>query len=174
MVGADEAGERLLGEMAEVGLNLRYVGPIGKPANALRVVPDLSRRCSGGNVTENDSACAAVDAGWIAQAEPEFARFSGVGIALGAARSAVGGASKVAGVGHDERFPADRILHDRRDPGAPAGELHDVDLLALNLDEAAALVGVSAEGSDSEAVVRAASGRLGPEVWLSVTAGARG
>ena len=37
---------------------------------------------SGGNVTENDSASAAVDAGWIARAEAEFARFAGAGIAL--------------------------------------------------------------------------------------------
>ena len=81
MVGADEVGERLLGEMEEVGLDLRYVGRAegrGTLYALCLIYPDGS----GGNVTENDSACAAVDAGWIAQAEAEFARFAGAGIAL--------------------------------------------------------------------------------------------
>ena len=82
MVGADEVGERLLGEMGEVGLDLRYVGraeSLALPRYATcRIYPDGS----GGNVTENDSACVAVDAGWINRAENEFARFAGAGIAL--------------------------------------------------------------------------------------------
>ena len=81
MVGADEVGDRLLGEMAEVGLDLRYVGRAegrGTLYALCLIYPDGS----GGNVTENDSACAAVDAGWIARAEAEFARFAGAGIAL--------------------------------------------------------------------------------------------
>ena len=81
MVGADEVGERLLGEMAEVGLDLRYVGR-AEGRRTLYALCLIYPDGSGGNVTENDSACAAVDAGWIARAEPEFARFSGAGIAL--------------------------------------------------------------------------------------------
>ena len=59
---------------------MRYVGRAHRRTlYALRLIyPDGS----GGNVTENDSACAAVDAGWIARAEPEFARYAGAGIVL--------------------------------------------------------------------------------------------
>ena len=69
MVGADEVGDRLLGEMAKVGLDLRYVGRAegrGTLYALCLIYPDGS----GGNVTENDSACAAVDAGWIAKPSP--------------------------------------------------------------------------------------------------------
>jgi sugar/nucleoside kinase (ribokinase family) len=52
-----------------------------------------------------------------------------------------------------------------------------IDLLALNLDEAAALAGLSVETPDSvdpEAIVKAALARLAPGTMLTVTAGARG
>ena len=78
MVGADEVGERLLGEMAEVGLDLRYVGRAENrrtlPALCL-IYPDGG----GGNVTENDSTYAAVDADWITRAETESPPVSGTG-----------------------------------------------------------------------------------------------
>ena len=43
MVGADEAGDRLLAEMAEVGLDLRFVGRAEGRHTLARAVPDLSR-----------------------------------------------------------------------------------------------------------------------------------
>ena len=81
MVGADDVGDRLLAAMAEVGLELRYVGR-AEGRRTLYALCLIYPDGSGGNVTENDSACAAVDAGWIARAEPEFARYTGRGIAL--------------------------------------------------------------------------------------------
>jgi ribokinase len=172
MVGADEVGDRLLAEMGEVGLDLRYVGR-AKGRGTLYALCLIYPDDSGGNVTENDSACAAVDAGWIAQAEPEFARFSGAGIALALPEVPLEARQKllVLGTTHGflrvASFTTAEILE-------LVGELHDVDLLALNLDEAAALAGDSTEDSDPEDVVRAALARLSPEVWLAVTAGARG
>ena len=172
MVGADDVGERLLGEMMEVGLDIRYVGRAegrGTLYALCLIYPDGS----GGNVTENDSACAAVDAGWINRAENEFARFAGAGIALALPEVPLGARQKLLALGKAHgflcvaSFTSAEILE-------LGGDIQDVDLLALNLDEAAALAGVSAEGSDPEAVVRAASIRLGPKVWLTITAGARG
>jgi len=172
MVGADEVADRLLGEMAEVGLDTRYVGRAegrGTLYALCLIYPDGS----GGNVTENDSACAAVDAGWIAQAEPEFARFAGAGIALALPEVPLDARQKLLALGtaHGSlrvaSFTSAEIVE-------LAGRLDEIDLLALNLDEAAALAGVSAEGSEPEAVVRAALERLSPDMWFTVTAGARG
>jgi ribokinase len=172
MVGADEVGGRLLGEMAEVGLDLRYVGRADgrRTLYALCLIyPDGS----GGNVTENDSACAAVDASWIAQAEPEFARFSGAGIVLALPEVPLEARQRLLALGTAHGFlrVASFTTAEILELG---GELKDVDLLALNLDEAAALATVLAEGSEPEAVVRAALAKLSPDMWLTVTAGARG
>jgi sugar/nucleoside kinase (ribokinase family) len=172
MVGADDVGERLLGEMDVAGLDLRYVGRAegrGTLYALCLIYPDGS----GGNVTENDSACAAVDARWIAQAEAEFARFSGAGFALALPEVPLGARQKLLALGtaHDFLRVASFTTAEIVELG---GELKDVDLLALNLDEAAALAGVSAEDSDPEAVVRAALAKLNPAIWLTVTAGARG
>jgi ribokinase len=172
MVGADEVGDRLLGEMAEVGLDTRYVGR-AKGQGTLYALCLIYPDGSGGNVTENDSACAAVDASWIAQAEPEFARFAGAGIALALPEVPLEARQKLLALGTTHgflrvaSFTTAEILE-------LAGDLHGVDLLALNLDEAAALAGFSVEENDPEAVVRAALARLSTDVWLTVTAGARG
>jgi sugar/nucleoside kinase (ribokinase family) len=171
MVGADDVGDRLLAEMSEVGLDLRYVGRAegrGTLYALCLTYPDGS----GGNATENDSACAAVDAGWIAQAEPEFARFSGAGIAMALPEVPLDARQKLLALGTTHGFLRVSSFTTAEILELDA-ELKDVDLLALNLDEAAALAGVT-EGNDPEAIVRAALARLGSEVWLIVTAGAAG
>ena len=172
MVGADDVGERLLAEMAEVGLELRYVGR-AEGRRTLYALCLIYPDGSGGNVTENDSACAAVDAGWIARAEPEFARYTGRGIALALPEVPLEARQKLLALGTAHgflrvaSFTSAEIVE-------LAGRLDEIDLLALNLDEAAALAGVSAESSEPEPVVRAALAKLSPDRWLTVTAGARG
>ena len=172
MVGADEVGDRLLGEMAEVGLDLRYVGRAENRATLYAlclIYPDGS----GGNVTENDSACAAVDESWIAQSEAEFARYAGAGIALALPEVPLEARQKLLALGTAHGFlrvasftTAEILELD--------GELVGIDLLALNLDEAATLAGAPVEGGDPAVIVRAALAKLNPDVWLTVTAGARG
>ena len=110
MVGADEVGERLLGEMAEVGLDLRYVGR-AENRRTLYAMCLIYPDGSGGNVTENDSACAAVDAGWIARAEAGVCPVHRPWDRAGAAGGAAGGTAKAAGVGHGARLSARCILH---------------------------------------------------------------
>ena len=113
-------------------------------------------------MTENDSACAAVDTGWINRAGVEFARFSGAGIALALPEVPLDARQKLLALGTAHgflrvaSFTSAEIVE-------LAGRLDEIDLLALNLDEAAALAGVSAEGSEPEAVVRAALAKLGPD-----------
>jgi ribokinase len=177
MVGEDDVGDRLLGEMATVGLDLRYVGR-AEGRRTLYALCLIYPDGSGGNVTENDSASAGVDAGWIARAEPEFARYAGRGIALALpevpldARRTLLTLGAAHGFLRVASFSTAEILElgDELDAW-------DIDLLALNLDEAAALAGISSEatvGDDPEVVVRAALARLAPGVMLTVTAGARG
>jgi ribokinase len=172
MVGADDVGERLLAEMAEVGLDLRYVGR-AEGRRTLYALCLIYPDGSGGNVTESDSACALVDAGWISRSEAEFARFPGVGIALALPEVSLDARRRLLGLGTAHgflrvaSFTSAELLE-------VAGELDEVDLLALNLDEAAALAGIPAEDTTPEAVVQAALARTRPEMMVTVTAGARG
>jgi len=172
MVGVDEIGDRLLEEMAEVGLDLRYVGR-AEERRTLYALCLIYPDGNGCNVTENDSACAAVDAGQVARAEAEFARFPGRGIALALPEVPLDARRKLLALGtaygflRVASFTTAEILE-------LGGRLGDVDLLALNLDEAAALTGVSAEKGSPEAVVQAVLAKVDPPAMITVTAGARG
>ena len=174
MVGADDVGDRLLAEMAEVGLDLRYVGK-AEGRRTLYALCLIYPDGSGGNVTENDSACAAVDADWIAQAEAEFARYAGRGIALALPEVPLAARQKLLALGTAHGFL--RVASFTTAEILELGdELKDVDLLALNLDEAAALAGVSTEtlgGGDPEEIAKAALAKIDPGTMLTVTAGAR-
>ena len=143
MVGADEVGERLLGEMGEVGLDLRYVGR-AENRRTLYALCLIYPDGSGGNVTENDSACAAVDAGLDRSSRARVRALLRRGIALALPEVPLDARQKLLALGTAHgflrvaSFTTAEILE-------LVGELDDVDLLALNLDEAAALAGVSAE-----------------------------
>jgi len=82
-VGNDDVGGRLLAEMEDVGLDMRYVKVSPGDQTLFSfcfVYPDGS----GGNMTTDDSACARVDAAFVRQAEPEFERYARRGVALAA------------------------------------------------------------------------------------------
>jgi ribokinase len=176
-VGQDVEGTRLLGEMREAGLDLRYVEQIeDKPTlfDMCFIYPDGS----GGNLTADDSACAAVDSAWVMQAEPEFAAYAGRGVALALPEVPLAARRAVLDLGTRHRFfrvasySSAEIV-----PAVREGDLREVDLLAMNLDEAAAAAGIPAEGRQAadvaEAAVRALSTNYGG-LWLTITAGGQG
>ena len=69
--------------MAEAGLDLRYVDRV-PGEQTLRALCLIYPDGSGGNLTTNDSACAMVDADYLAAAEAEFGLFAGQAVALAA------------------------------------------------------------------------------------------
>jgi len=186
-VGLDDAGERLLTEMGEVGLDLRYVRrtPERPTTQAICLVyPDGS----GCNLTTADSASSRVDAGLVGESAAEFARFEGHGVCaalpevpLGARRALLRlgtrhGFLRVASFSSGELRElrrTGRLDQDREDKGW----LELIDLLALNIDEAAALTGLEADQADSREIVDAMVSMLGERgqpVMATITAGARG
>jgi len=180
-VGADDAGDRLLTEMLEVGLDLRYVER-AEDQQTLFAICLIYPDGSGGNLTVNDSACARVDAAFVARAEPEFARFAGRGIALALPEVPLEARWKLLELGTQYGF-----FRAASFTSAEIGELgitmpiHRLDLLALNLDEAAAVGGLATEAGGAvlfsadaivETAVQALS-RANPRLWVSITAGKR-
>jgi sugar/nucleoside kinase (ribokinase family) len=176
-VGRDEIGERLLGEMWEIGLDTRYVERVPDRPTLLDVCfiyPDGT----GGNLTANDSACAAMDSACIAQAEPDFAQFAGRGVAVALPEVPLAARRTLLDLGQRHGFlKVASYTSGEIGPAMAEGDLRAVDLLALNLDEAAAAAALPAEGRRPadivDAVVRALSTRYG-RIQATITAGSRG
>jgi ribokinase len=176
-VGDDEGGRRLLQEMKDAGLDVRYVEscPGEQTLSAICLIyPDGS----GGNLTVDDSACEKVDGAFVARAEPEFARFEARGVALAAPEVPLAARKRLLQLGTAYRFlrVASFVSAEMR-AALEMGLLGQTDLLAVNLDEAAAVVGMSTEGRSPLAIVETAVERLhsiNPRMSVSITAGKNG
>jgi len=176
-VGDDDAGRRLLGEMGEIGLDLRYV-PACPGEQTLSAICLVYPDGSGGNLTVDDSACQRVDGAFVGAAEAEFARFAGRGIALAAPEVPLEARRRVLEMGtayHFLRVAA--FVSAEMSAAMESGLFEMTDLLATNVDEASAIAGISAEGASPLEIVEAAVGRLSevnPRLRISITAGKRG
>jgi sugar/nucleoside kinase (ribokinase family) len=178
-VGDDAVGRRLLDEMESAGLELDYVRRATGAQTLFSfcfVYPDGS----GGNLTTDDSACAKVDATFVAGAEPEFARYTSRGVALAAPEVPLEAREKLLKLGTQYGyFRAASFLAEEIDSALEMGMIAQTDLLAINVDEAAAVAGTSlAERSASVSeIVEAAVERLrefNPGLLVSITAGKNG
>jgi ribokinase len=176
-VGADETGDRLIGEMAEAGLDLRYVERTPGEHTLLSICflyPDGS----GGNLTPDDSACSRVGPTYVARARPEFARFAGRGLALALPEVPLPARQELLRLGTEHGFKrVASFTSGELAQAAESGLLANLDLLALNIDEAATAAGLQAEEHPLEAILEAAIPALrrwNPRLWLSITAGRRG
>ena len=187
-VGNDEPGRRLLAEMEEAGLDLRYVEKTGD-------APTLTSFCfvypdgSGGNFTTEDSACARVTPAFVSKAEGSFRRYRGAGVALAVPEAPLASRLRLLELGTEHGFYraasfSSKEIGEIMNPGV----LGSIDLLALNIDEAAKALERGAGGGvalergaggamSAESVVEAAfavfSG-MSPDIAVSITAGKRG
>jgi sugar/nucleoside kinase (ribokinase family) len=179
--GDDEAGRRLLAEMKAAGLDMRFVRAVpGRPTlySFCVLYPDGS----GGNLTTRDSACSSVGREAIIEAEPTMADLGAHGIAVAAPEVPL--ATRAALLELATRHGLFRAASFTRAEMAEvdeSGMLAAVDLLAVNLEEAAAALGATAPGragpgAAATTVRQVAEGiaRRYPRLLLSVTDGARG
>lgn len=175
-VGDDEVGQRLFREMAQAGLEMRYVEQSQGEQTLFSfcyIYPDGS----GGNMTTDDSASSHVDAATVHAAKPAFAPLRGRGVALAVPEVPLEARAALLELG--TRYDCFRVASFASQE-MPAvfdyGLLRRVDLLAINLDEAAAAAGVPA-GTDHKTIVRRAVERVGmenPAMLVSITAGRDG
>jgi sugar/nucleoside kinase (ribokinase family) len=176
-VGEDAHGAQLLGEMRDAGLNLKYV-------RALPGYPTLYSFCyvfpdgAGGNLTTADSACSQVTAETIATAEVEFANYAESALAL--ALPEVPLDARVAVLDYGTRYNCLRIASftSAEMPEALArGLIQHLDLLAINLDEAQAVIGGAATQRDGHEIAKAAAWKLrflNRKLAVIITGGAEG
>jgi sugar/nucleoside kinase (ribokinase family) len=174
-VGEDDHGTRLLAEMDEAGLDLRYVRAV--PEHTLYCICFVYPDGTGGNLTVDDSASSKVDPSFVRNAEKDFAAFAGQGIALAVPEVPIPARAELLKLATKHRFlRAASFTSEEIQQARTSGLLASVDLLAINIDEAAALANMPAE-QDPTVVVRQTVEilrQLQPDIQISITAGAHG
>ena len=176
-VGDDTVGKELIQEMQNAGLDLNYVQY--SPGH-----PTLSSFCivypdgSGGNLTTDDSACSQVDARAVEDAEEAFLRFQGHGVALAMPEVPLAARERLLQLGRKHQlFCVASFVSDELPSIQQSCILQQIDLLALNRDEAAAVSGVSAEETPTKSIVEqtvATLTAINPALQISITAGKQG
>ncbi len=176
-VGNDDVGNRLLAEMEETEFNLQYVEKSADDQTLFSfcfIYPDGS----GGNLTTSDSACSKVDAVCVSDAESEFARFAGEGIALAAPEVPLEARRRLLELGTKyDFFRVASFTSEEMEAVVKSGILKFVDLLAINVDEAAAITGISTENNTSGYIVETAIKALSEsnhKMNISITRGEEG
>ncbi|MGO9308112.1 MAG: carbohydrate kinase family protein [Spirochaetia bacterium] len=179
-VGNDADGRRLIREMTDVGLDMRFVKfASGRPTlfSFCLVYPDGS----GGNLTSNDSASGAVDAQVVQEAEAVLQAAGKGGIALAVpevplqARRALLELASRCGL-----FRAAGFTRAEMGDVRSAGLFEHVDLCAVNLEEAAAAAGVRdsrVKASEPFRIAHRVAEELArefPKLQLSITGGSTG
>jgi ribokinase len=174
-VGDDAAGRAVTAQMRATGMDLSFVTVAPQPT--LFSVCFLYPGGDGGNITTSGSASDAVTPADIRAAAPVFASYRGRGIAVALpevpldARAALLDLATSHGFWRAATFVAGEL-----ERAMAGGLLSQVDLLALNLDEAAAIA-VAAGGAKPADVAAAAVSRLRgahPAMSVVVTAGGHG
>lgn len=176
-VGADEAGQRLLEEMKQAGIDTRCV-QVCPEAPTLYSLCFLYPDRTGGNLTTDDSACNRVDAASIQLAEGEFVRYAQRGITLAVPEVPLDAREKLLRLGRAHHcFGVASFTSAEMPTAMEMGMLSFVDLLAINVDEAAAGVGIPANATPVETIVAAAVDQwmaLNPSMQVAITAGTQG
>jgi len=176
-VGGDETGQHLLKEMRAAGLDLRYVQSI-PGTQTLYSFCFLYPDGSGGNLTTDNSACDLVGAEDVSRAEAEFTRRRSAGIALAAPEVPLPARRELLQMGTRHGFWRVAAFNSAEIvPALGSGLLTEIDLLALNRDEAAAVAGLRTDEAPPQALVEAALAWLrsiNPALLVTITAGKDG
>jgi ribokinase len=177
LVGDDAAGAAVLAEMQEAGLDTSFVGVSSSPT--LFSVCFLYPDGDGGNLSTIRSASGDVGPADVSRVLPVFQRHRGRGVAMAlpevpvATRAALLQQATEHGFLRVATFVPGEVEEVRA-----TGMLRQVDLLSVNIDEAAALARTPVDpGAPAEAVVASAVAVLSaehPATSLVVTAGAQG
>jgi sugar/nucleoside kinase (ribokinase family) len=166
----------LLEEMTVAGLDIRYVRVLAGE-QTLYIVCFVYPDGSGGNLTVDDSACAKVDPAFIREAEADLGRFADQGIALAMPEVPLAARAELLELGTQYRLLRVASFTSQEIVQVPDSDvLTHVDLLAINLDEAAALTGVGMEQESLSVVEGALTAlrQIRSSMMVSITAGAEG
>ncbi|MBN2325110.1 MAG: carbohydrate kinase family protein [Spirochaetes bacterium] len=171
MVGEDEAGKTLLGEMRETGMNTGYVRTL-REAGTLFSFCLLYPDGSGANLTTDDSASAALAPDDVRKVERELEKAGSAGIALALPEVPLESRKKLLELA--TAYGLFRVASFTTQEIDEAIERHMFELtdhLALNIDEAARIAGRSYRTPEKMASLLM---EKYPHLGFSITAGEKG
>jgi ribokinase len=176
MVGQDAPGRDAVAQMRDVGIDVSLV--------QVSACPTLFSVCfqypngDGGNITTANSASDTVGPHQIRSGWSRITVRHGRGIAIALPEVPIEARATLLDLATEAAFlRVSSFASQEWEDFQRWGLLERVDLLAVNLDEAAALAGLDAEAAGAADVVEAAIDRLAPinsKLFLVVTAGRRG
>lgn len=176
-IGDDDVGSRILNEMAGAGLDVSYVQRSDGDKTLFGfcfLYPDGS----GGNLTTEESACTKVDAELIESATPVFSKYSGNFISLSAPEVPLEARKKLLTLSRQYKgFSVASFTSGEMHEAQKNGMLALVDLLAINIHEAAALTGLEPDKKQPMEIVEKVINKImsiNPSAFLSITAGKHG
>ena len=176
-LGDDEVGTRLLEEMHSAGLQLHRVR-VAPGEQTLYSFCFLYPDGSGGNLTTDDSASSHVDSACVLGAEEDFRRHRAAGIALAVPEVPLEARAALIRLGSDYGFlRVASFTSDEIPEVLNTDFIRELDLIALNRDEAATMCGPSPAGASTEALAKRAVAQLSktnPRLQVSITAGGQG
>lgn len=176
-VGDDEIGKKLLNEMNDIGLAMDYI-ETDKNNPTLYSFCFLYPDMSGGNMTTDNSASSMVDPGFVSKAEIEFAKHEGKGIALAVPEVPIDSRLKLLELAAKYNFfsvasftSVEISEIDNRNA------FEKINLLCVNLEEAASILKINSNNLDAEQIVKSVSWSLSsinPSLLISVSNGKEG
>jgi ribokinase len=176
-VGGDDQGTRLVKEMHEVGLDMRYMELAANEPTLYSfcfVYPDGS----GGNLTTSNAATSKVNPAFISRLEPEFEHAIGKGIVLAVPEVPLESRYRLLELGSKYQFwRVAAFTHSELSSNQIGPLLERCDLIALNLEEAEALAGLSPSLPAPTVIVDRAIRKIqsiNPLCCLSITGGNQG
>lgn len=176
-VGDDETGKKLLTEMISSGFKMDYVEMI--PSS-----PTLFSFCfsypdgTGGNLTTDNSASSLVDVIYIEKLRNDIQLLGSNGIIMAAPEVPLSARLKLLELGKDSHmFCTASFTSEELHSYSAHDLLKDVDLLAINMDEAAAIAGINPDKTSATSIPELAFHKLqtySKEMLVSITAGKNG
>jgi ribokinase len=176
-VGDDAVGKEVLQEMADARIDLTYVS-VSPGDRTLFGFCFLYPDGTGGNLTTEESACGKVDPEYIWRAEETFRSHEGQLIALAAPEVSLEARNALLQLSHKYGgFSVATFTSGEMKEAERLNMLSLVQLLAINIDEAAMIAHLDSSVSEPLFIVEALVRRVKedyPKMCLSVTAGKNG
>ena len=176
-VGDDDTGRRIVNEMEQAGLNIEYVhSSVGDKTlfGFCFIYPDGT----GGNLTTEESACTKVDGTFIETAIPLFMNYRGSFISLAAPEVPLEARKRLLALSKEyQGFSVASFTSAEMQEPVTHEMLPLVDLLAINIEEAAAFLRSDLSAHKPGQVVRDTIAKvkgINPSAMLSITAGKTG
>jgi len=176
-VGDDNAGREMLRYMAEAGMDISHVRMLPGVKTLFSVCFQYPSGAAG-NITSSNSASSLVTPKDIQEAEPLFAEYQGKGIAVALPEVSLEARKRLLELATAyEFFRVASFTSIEMKKVIRTGMMKDVDLIALNEDEAKVITNISVEGKTLEKFLDgcvAVLTRHNPDIKIAVTLGSKG